>query len=190
MSASVSDIQVLLNKLIKKSLVTKQTVDSNNDAVGGVNLKGELMVGNGTGPDHLDPSTGIDGYVLTKDDTQPIGIKWAKPPSQGSNNGLLYLTGSTVLLPEQHNHLLVCNGVFTVVLPITTLGAVPIGTRFELVNNCENPADITTFQAGAGSTLVDRQNNSTASVTVGVTNRAFVYYIGNNVWRVHGIYGQ
>jgi hypothetical protein len=187
MSASVSNIEVLLHKLISKSLSAKQTVDSNTNAVGGVNEKGELMVGNGTGPDHITTNGATNGDVLTKDDTQDVGVKWVPPPSQGSNNGLLYLTSSTVLLANQHNNMVVCNGVFTVVLPDTT--TLPVGTRFTFVNSCDNPADVTTVTTSNGTTfLVDNLGASTNNVLVDVNNKAFVYYIGNNVWRVHGIH--
>lgn len=181
----MSNIETLLHKLIKKSLIAKRTVDSNNASVGRVIDKGEIMIGNGIGPDHLTIDGVIDGYVLTKDDTTSVGAKWAKPPSLGSNNGLIYATGGLALTPDNHNHMITCNGTFSVVLPDTT-GSLPVGTRFTVVNSCTNPADVTTIQTAAGATLVDKAGSSSVSVAVNVTNRAFIYYIGADIWRVHG----
>jgi hypothetical protein len=180
---SLSNLQPLIQQLITKSLIAKQQVEYNNSIIGGVNQKGELMVGDGTNPNHLDPSTGVDGDVLTKDDTTTIGVKWDGPPSQGSNNGLLHLTSSTVLLNDNHNHIVTCVGTFNVVLPETP----PIGTRFDIVNLCDNIADVTTLQAGAGSMLVDRLGNSYASYPIDVDNRAFVYRVSSSVWKIHGL---
>lgn len=51
-----------------------------------VNEKGELMVGDGTKAGYLDPSTGNKGWVLTRDEDEPLGVKW----SNASNENKTY----------------------------------------------------------------------------------------------------
>ena len=42
----------------------------------GINQQGELLVGNGTSVDYLNPLTGLNGYLLTRDTSNNLGISW------------------------------------------------------------------------------------------------------------------
>jgi hypothetical protein len=67
-SSTTSNIKILLS-----AIKTQQDII---DSVKSVNELGELLVGDGTGPNYLNPNTGTDGQVLAKDSTANVGIKW------------------------------------------------------------------------------------------------------------------
>jgi hypothetical protein len=57
-------------------------------AVTTLNASGELLVGNGTKADHLDPSTGVTGDVLLRNSAATLGVEWGVVPNafdQGLN---------------------------------------------------------------------------------------------------------
>jgi hypothetical protein len=95
-------------KLLKRICEeNKSASDAQETNVNTVNLKGELLVGDGSGPSQLDPSTGSDGDLLCLNSGAPQGVQWETIPPllplvQGGYH--LYDEMSGVILPEWHNY--------------------------------------------------------------------------------------
>lgn len=70
MSSDILSNFLLLDNQVQDQEITLSVVNN-------VKLSGELLVGNGTGPDRLDPSTGLDGQILKRDTGTALGVSWA-----------------------------------------------------------------------------------------------------------------
>lgn len=104
MSDSNKDLFDFANRTVAKNVTD---TSNNSTTLSAVNLKGELLVGNGNGPSHLDPTTGSNGECLIKDSATTLGVRWGQPqifadiaPSIRSIVSVLNLTseqnGSTI----------------------------------------------------------------------------------------------
>jgi hypothetical protein len=100
-----------------------------------VKASGELLVGNGTGPDTLDPTTGLDGQLLVRDTLSTKGIKWASAsgiaPSGVTpgiyNNGTFTVDVNGMITNAS-------NGNINNVTPTVDKGDIMVETGLEVVN--------------------------------------------------------
>lgn len=98
------------NLLTNYKLLKRICADNEADAarsVNTVNLKGELLVGDGSGPAQLNPSTGVDGDLLSLNSGATYGIQWDQYPDLlPSVQGGYHLFDDTngTILPEWNNY--------------------------------------------------------------------------------------
>jgi hypothetical protein len=68
-------------KLLKRICNDNEAAAANQEAiVNTVNLKGELLIGNGSGAGQLDPSTGNNNDLLSLNSGATLGVQWDQYP--------------------------------------------------------------------------------------------------------------
>lgn len=118
--------------------ITKNVTDTSNNSttLSAVNVKGELLVGNGSGPSQLDPNTGVSSDCLIKDNTQPLGVKWGQPTVLPDIAPCI-TTGITVLnlTPAENGSTIIYSAAAGIInLPISP----PNGTTYNINSTTEN----------------------------------------------------
>lgn len=113
------------------------------DVINTITTKGELLVGNGTGPDKLDPTTGIDGQILKKDSSSSVGISWSANIGLGPSGvaANTYLNGTFTV----DN-----NGIITNASPGNINNITPTTTKGDLM--VEDGAEVVRLPVGANGT--------------------------------------
>lgn len=102
---------LLANYKLLKRICQENEIDSSTQesAINTVNLKGELLVGDGSGPAQLDPSTGSDNDILCLNSGAPQGVQWSTmspllPLVQGGYILFDGDNGNGNILPSHHNY--------------------------------------------------------------------------------------
>ena len=165
--------------LVKKNYTTLNTLLSGGFQM--VDSKGELLVGEGTKGEILDPSTAIDNDILIKDSSEPLGVKWGSLNLE-TKSSVYQPTDPTTLTSSQVNSVIIINDTENVVVNLPLSSTVNIGDKFWIA-----VADFTCFLRPSGADLlVDKTGTNQTQININVGKRAFVYFIGGTEWRVHG----
>lgn len=179
MSDKNKDLFVFANRTVTKNVTD---TSNNNKTLTSVNRKGELLVGNGTGPIQLDPNTGSNGDCLIKDSTTTLGVRWGQP------SVLPYIAATVMswdpiftLTPELNGATVLYNNTGGVVnLPSNP----PNGVKY-VMNSLVNAS-----LHSPGSSIRDRCNVFAAGVQLNTSTRFDIVYNSTttqwDVWIITG----
>jgi hypothetical protein len=153
--------------------ITKNVDDTsdNDTTILSVNLKGELLVGDGIGPNTLDPSTGTNGDSLIKDSTQLLGVRWGQPEVVADIASTYVYSDAVVNLDASLNGSMIVYTLDggTVNLP----NAPPNGTTYMMA---PTTTGTTTKLLAPGSTIRDRCDVYGAGLQLTREFRFFITY--------------
>ena len=171
-------------QLLKAKCAANKVASENQQTeVNSVDAKGELLVGNGTSPDKLDPSTGSDGDVLSYNTGAPQGVSWETPTPivPVVTGGYALFNAATTITPEQNNYYIEINvlsdpeGSHKIYLPRTS--TIPDGYKVWLFVNTTYASSVQVQTAGNDSSNID--NNGTLIAYVDYSTRQLDQYIYN-----------
>ena len=171
-----------------KSAIDKNVSDtnSNTNTINQVNLKAELLVGDGTGPSHLNPATGSNGNLLIKDNTTNLGVRWGTPQAQPIVQPAIVASATPTNLTAQQNN--------SLVVPTLAAGIVnlpvgpPMGTKF-IISSDLSPGTPAVLLA-PGSVFRSGNTNIATGINVSSDSRfETIYNSSLNQWIIFPMVG-
>jgi hypothetical protein len=184
-----------MSGLIENYRLLKKTCDANVAAaalqetqVKTVNLKGELLVGDGSGPTQLDPTTGSDDQLLTFNSATSVGVQWSTlspllPIVQGGYQ--LFDNVSGTILPEWNNYYVeIKTDVNPVTLTLPSMSGLTNGFTLFIHTNTIVASGIRT-EIGNNIGAIENSGILGSSVTSSVPEFAkFVYNADQLRWSI------
>ena len=151
--------------------------------------KGELLVGNGLGPDYLDPSTGINDNVLTKYDSESLGVKWDRFPNSEKESLVISSSIKTFnLTQEMTGKNIIYSGPVNgkINLPILPLNS----TTYTIIGTLPYLTYGHTINPKGGAKIRSANNITSTSYKVGSENRFdIIYNLSSNNWHTFNLNG-